>query len=338
MIKLGFVIVAVFLTTSAIFSQENKNERAILFYNTENLFDTLNDSITNDDDFTPEGSYHWTKTKYYRKINNISKVLLDANGWNTPFLIGLCEIENDMVLEDLLYMGGLSKLHYKIIHYDSHDARGIDVALLYKSTIFSPLTSEPVRVTNSDKTFKTRDILYVKGVVDKLDTVHLFINHFPSRRGGEVESEPKRLLAATILREKIDSICSVNPNALILAMGDFNDSPNDIAITSILLKPLAANNSLIPLAKPLHELGIGSHKFAGEWNMIDQMFISNTFALKTNPTGTTSNGFNIVTLPYLTEDDEVNFGKKLVRTYLGPRYIGGYSDHFPIIFRYENTK
>ena len=334
----GLFVVFILFANNAFSQDKLPSERAILFYNTENLFDFTNDTITNDEDFTPEGMLHWNSYRYYRKINNISKVLYDANGWNTPFIIGLCEIENDKVLRDILYVGGLKNLHFKIVHYDSPDVRGIDVALLYNSNIFKILSSHPIKVTTEDGEFKTRDILYVKGIADGLDTLHLFVNHFPSRRGGQAQSEPKRILTATILHQKIDSVLAASPHAKVFAMGDFNDSPNDVAITDYLLKPFDNNAALISLAKPLADKGIGSHKFDGEWNMIDQMFISQSFLQEISVGDSTStNGFNTVNLPYLTEDDEVNFGKKMVRTYLGPRYVGGYSDHLPIIFRYHKN-
>lgn len=331
------LILILLISTESLFSQESASkERAILFYNTENFFDTANDSLTSDDDFTPDGAMHWNSTKYYRKINNISKVIFDSNGWNTPFLVGLCEIENDKVLRDLIYVGGLKNLHYQYIHFDSPDPRGIDVALLYNSKVFKPLYSKPISITTPTISLKTRDILYTCGIADKTDTLHIFVNHFPSRRGGQQESESKRIAVAQILHQAIDSILTASPKAKIFAMGDFNDSPTDLAIANVLLKSFSLKDSLIALAAPLADLGIGSHKFDGEWNMIDQMFENLNFANSILSGDSLSlNGFSPVNLPYLTDIDEVNLGHKLVRTYQGPRYEGGYSDHLPVIFKYR---
>lgn len=314
---------------------DGKDSRAVLFYNVENLFDIYNDSLINDDDFTPDGALHWTSRRYYQKINSITKVILDANGWNCPFIIGLCEIENQKVLNDLLFVGGLKNLHYKIVHYDSPDARGIDVALLYNSHIFKVIESYPIPVCSEDLNLKSRDILYVKGVADNNDTLHLFVNHFPSRRGGVEASVSRRLWASQQLRFHVDSILSHEKEAKILAMGDFNDTPADSSILALLGNPKITTNPLIPLAKPLYESGIGSHKFDGEWSLIDQMFITKSYLDGIEPDALESvNGFTTVKLPYLTIEDETNFGVKPSRTYQGPRYLGGYSDHLPVVFRY----
>lgn len=312
-------------------AQNSIQERAILFYNTENLFDTKNDSLTNDDDFTPNGNYHWTNRRYHKKLTNLAKVFYDCNNWNTPFLIGLCEVENDVVLNNLLWSGSLFQRGYRAIHFEGPDSRGIDVALLYNSRQFTPIKSKAIREPSGK--LITRDILYVQGIVDSIDTLNVFVCHFPSRRGGAVESEDKRIKMAKLLYNSIDSIIQTNSDAQIIAMGDFNDTPTDRAIEEIILKPLSNNESLICLGKKLAQEGKGSHKYLEEWSLIDQMFISPNFGNSIQ-----SYSFQIVELPYLLCNDETNLGQKPLRTYLGPRYIGGYSDHLPIILRYNIKK
>lgn len=320
------------LIQSAVFAQDSNREKAILFYNVENLFDTRNDSLTNDDEFTPDGNYHWTQKRYRKKLTNINKVIYDCNQWNTPFLIGLCEIENNVVLNDLLWNGSLFQKGYRSIHFNSLDYRGIDVALIYNSNEFTPLNSKYLREPTG--ALITRDILYVKGIAEQSDTLHIFVCHFPSRRGGATTSEAKREIMAKILYTNIDSIITNNVQSQIIAMGDFNDTPNDKIVKEIILKPLSNNKRMICLGEDLAINGRGSHKYQEEWSLIDQMFVSQSFVRAVKD----SCEFKIINLPYLLTDDDVNLGQKPFRTYLGPRYIGGYSDHLPIMLRYSIKK
>ena len=197
-----------------------------MFYNVENLFDVFNDSLTNDDEFTPEGERHWNNYKFYKKLNNLSKVIIGIGEWNPPSVIGFCEIENRFVLNKLIYETPLKNFDYKIIHSDSPDRRGIDVAFLYRQSKFEPFLLLPVPIHFPDNPeSKTRDILYVKGILNKTDTIHFFVNHWPSRYGGYEDSKPRRMCVASVLRSKVDSILSVNHHPNIIIMGDFNDEP-----------------------------------------------------------------------------------------------------------------
>ena len=207
----------------------------IVFYNVENLFDTENDPVKFDDDFTPEGIKNWNSYRMYDKLKKTSKTLLSAGGWEAPALIGLCEIENRFVLEKLVAMPALEPSTYRIAHKESPDRRGIDVALLYRPDKFDLLHEEAIHMSFPfDTAIRTRDILYVKGLVNKGDTLHVFINHWPSRRGGQVASEPRRVHVASVLKARTDSLLTRNPKAAIVIMGDFNDSPENKSIHEIL--------------------------------------------------------------------------------------------------------
>ncbi|MBT6836711.1 MAG: hypothetical protein HOA61_11765, partial [Bacteroidetes bacterium] len=207
----------------------------IMFYNVENLFDTLDDPRTNDNDFLPNGSYNWHSYRYYDKLNKIAKVVLATGGWDDIDLIGLCEIENRKVLDDLVFHTPLKSNKYEIIHKESPDRRGIDVALLYSRDKFKPIYYAFTKIIFPfDSSIRTRDILYAKGVVLNRDTLHLFVNHWPSRRGGKEVSEKRRVYVASVLREKVDSILKHNASSNIVIMGDFNDEPMDRSIQEIL--------------------------------------------------------------------------------------------------------
>ncbi len=331
MVKIALFI-SFLLLQDIVLAQESNSEKAILFYNVENLFDTLNDTLANDDEFTPDGSYHWNIKRYFKKLTNINKVIYDCNEWNTPFLIGLCEIENNDVLNDLLWNGSLYQRGYRSIHYNSLDPRGIDVALIYNSKEFIPINSNYIREPTG--ALITRDILYVKGVADHRDTLHVFVCHFPSRRGGAIASEPKRVTMAQLLFNCIDSIVLNEVNSQILVMGDFNDTPNNKIVKEIILKPLSTQENMICLGANFANQGNGSHKYQEEWSLIDQMFINQHFAKFINY----SYQFKTITLPYLLTNDEENLGQKPYRTYLGPRYVGGYSDHLPVMLTYKIKK
>lgn len=307
----------------------------VMFYNCENLFDTKDDSVKLDDEFTPSGKKHWTWPKYQRKINNIAKVIIAVGGYNPPDVVGLCEVENRYVLEGLTKYTPLKKAGYKIIHKESPDRRGIDVAMLYIPSTFKPLKKTWYRVDfpfapNS----RTRDILYVKGILGKTDTVHIFVNHWPSKWGGQKETEPKRIFVAKLVRSKADSILQLNPRANIILIGDLNDSPEDVS----LLKGLGAKHdfkhindtSLYDLSYYLMLKGEGSHKYHGQWDIIDHIVVSGALINKRNKIWSTYKDAHIFKAPFLLEDDEKYTGKKLYRTYIGYKYIGGFSDHLPV--------
>ena len=214
-----------------VLGQTPSDEYSILFYNTENLFDTADDIKTMDEEFTPEGTRHWTSNRLTKKINDISKVILIASGWNPPQLIALCEVENKYVLEKLINETPLQSIPYKIIHKESPDSRGIDVALLFNVKEFFPIEYQYIPLKSNENVIKTREILYVSGILNQTDTIHLFINHWPSRYSGLLESQPMRNLAAQTLRKHVDLLQSKYVEPKIIIIGDFNDQPTDESIS-----------------------------------------------------------------------------------------------------------
>ena len=229
------------LCTLCCFGQEKKEYqiRTIAFYNLENLFDTTNDSLVFDDDRTPSGKDNWTEDRYWKKIENLSKVISDIGSDNNPSgpdILGVCEAENRTVLEDLINHPALQKKNYGIIHFDSPDERGIDVGLLYAKSSFIPISfvSRRLLLTNEEG-FRdyTRDQLVVEGLLDN-EKIYVIVNHWPSRSGGELRSRPYRLKAAELNRRIIDSLRYLDSNANIVSMGDFNDDPISPSIKKIL--------------------------------------------------------------------------------------------------------
>jgi endonuclease/exonuclease/phosphatase family metal-dependent hydrolase len=321
---------------SQVFQQADAGKRGantirVMFYNAENLFDPKDDSITSDEEYQPTGMRGWTYTRLKQKQLNIAKVVLAVGGWEPPDLIGLCEVENSRVLFGLTKDTPLKNFGYRFIHYDSPDPRGIDVALLYRPGKFKVIQSIPIPVHfPSDATSHTRDILYVKGIVNKRDTIHVFVNHWPSKFGGALATVPKRKFVASMVRNLSDSLLAVNPNANILIMGDLNDSPYEESVSKVLRAKMDSVN-LAPddLYDMLAGAGIswkkGTIKFREEWETIDHMIISRPLLKYTHP-----NGLHIFDAPFLLQDDEAWYGKKPFRTYYGAKYIGGYSDHLPV--------
>jgi hypothetical protein len=312
-----------------------KNHLRVVFYNVENLFDTENDSLKNDDEFLPTGMKGWSRSRYWEKLDHIFKTLLAAGEWEPPALVGLCEVENRTVLYDLISRTPIRRLEYQIIHEESPDARGIDVALLYRTDKFRPLHHEaiPIRFPD-DPNSRTRDVLYVKGTVFRKDTLHIFVNHWPSRAGGQAESAPKRMFVAKTIRAKVDSLFSVNADACILITGDFNDEPEDESILTGL------NAKTDPLTVSSHDLlnGMypylgkftGTEKHQGHWHLLDQFIFSEGLLHPGKGLSVNSGRGYIFDGAWLLEPDNRFMGIMPFRTYAGPRYLGGYSDHLPV--------
>lgn len=310
----------------------------IMFYNVENLFDVRDDSLTNDDEFLPDSPRRWTRYRMDEKCRNLSRVILNAGGWNPPVLVGLCEIENAWVLGRLLYDTGLNNTGYKAVHYDSPDERGIDVALLYMASRFEVLESRPVCVGLLNDGSTTRDILYVMGVVDNYDTLHLFVNHWPSRYGGAETSKPRRIQAARVLSSAVDSVRRAYPLANIVLMGDFNEDPD-----SKLFRDCLSTGGLdedTPLYAPALELELGSGtlKYRYQWQVFDQIMVSRGLLNPASRIYLKEPVLRIVKLPFLLEQDERYGGQKPFRSYLGIKYQGGYSDHLPVMIYLEVQK
>ncbi|MDR3704544.1 MAG: endonuclease [Paludibacteraceae bacterium] len=306
----------------------------IMCYNTENFFDCEHDSLKNDQDFTPEGLYHWTPYKFKKKQINVAQVIISIGRHNMPALVGLCEIENDKVLRELTQNSAL-KNKYKYIHQESPDLRGVDVALLYLPCKFTPIKKEFIQINfPNDPATKTRDILYTTGILANGNTLHVFVCHFPSRYKKE-SSDDKRIYVASVLRGKVDSIYRQSPKADILIMGDFNNNPTDKSISGT-LKALTPEGEIKP--GNLYNLyynyqgksNIGTYKYKGQWSLFDQIIVSGNILSPSSKTFANKNKAKIYSPGFLLDDDIKYGGTKPFRTYKGLKYNDGYSDHLPV--------
>jgi len=315
----------------------------VMFYNVENLFDTIDDPEKDDNDFLPDGVMFWTQGRYRNKLNNIAKVITSAGEWDTPALVGLCEVENEKALNDLTQFSPLRKMNYRFIITDSPDMRGIDVALLYQRDKFKYLEHNSYTIKfphNPDRL--TRNILHVSGQVSSQDTLDVFVCHFPSRRGGEKESEPDREYVASVVKAKCDSLMQIRKNACIVIMGDFNDEPSNKSISQTLnAQPVSKNvsdNGLYNLFSGFEKRkNTGSYKFQRQWNMLDQIIVSGNMIKENCSILVLPETANIFYRDFMITDDETNGGKRPKKTYHGRKYEGGYSDHFPIIVDFTIT-
>jgi predicted extracellular nuclease len=332
-VKILLIFAFVFVGAKTFLWSQNQEKARLVFYNVENLFDTINDPNTNDDEFTPQGTRAWYYGRYLEKLDHIYKTITAIGEWDAPALVGFCEIENRSVLYDLVSRTPFIKHGYEIIHQDSPDKRGIDVGVIYHPKLFKLISFSAIRVDiTQDSSSTTRDILYITGKLFKKDTVHIFINHWPSRSGGQAKSEPRRIIAATTLRTKVDSIFLTNPNANIIIMGDFNDEPGDKSI----YETLGAKEDSIPTTKTglyngmygYFKKEIGTEKFQEHWHCLDQVIVSNALLNKSNKICIQSP--RIFNASWLIEPDAKYLGERPFRTYAGPKYLGGYSDHLPV--------
>ena len=292
--------------------------------NCENLFDTRHDSLKNDLEFLPDGSYKWTPYRYWAKLNHLGQEIV-AQSDPVPDFVAMCEVENDSVMFDLTKRSLLRNAGYEYVMTSSPDERGIDVALLYQPASFALLHSHSIRIKPLPDTRPTRDILYASGLLITGDTLHIFVVHAPSRRGGEQVSRPYRLQVASQLAEAVDSVYAISRDAKIIIAGDFNDYADSPALQYLY------EHHLINMSADAQ----GSHgakatyRWHGEWRSLDQILCSPSLAARKQSSV-------IGDLPFLLEDDEKYGGKKPYRTYLGPRYLGGYSDHLPLVVQLKN--
>jgi hypothetical protein len=308
--------------------KKGKNIFTVGFYNLENLFDTEDDPNTLDDDFTPTGFKKWSMKRYKRKLYKLAKTISeigDDSTVNPPVLLGVAEVENEKVIQDLIGAEPLRDIDYGYVHYDSPDERGIDTALIYLKSNFEVLYSEPITLLIFEKDGTrdtTRDILYVKGNLNK-EEVHIFVNHWPSRRDGSDETNFKRVKAAETIKEYMASIDVnvANPNYLV--MGDFNDGPDSESIKSL----MECNHLYNPMEKLLSP-DRGSANYKSSWLLFDQILISHNLLNYKKGTHSFAHA-DIFDQGFLTEFKGKYKGTPY-RTYVGKKYIGGYSDHFPV--------
>lgn len=303
----------------------------IVNYNVENLFHPAHDSVTGepkeDLEWTKEGERHWSYTRYYRKVENIARVLTNIGEWNGVDVVGLQEVENALCLKRLCRTLRLNE--YDFVHYESPDQRGIDVALIYKKSRIDTIATRAIPVRGLEDELITRDILYVcakikakrEGLKVNGDTIHFFVCHLPSQRGGAAESEWKRNIAKQVLQRAVDSVFAEHQDAKIIVMGDMNSEPKDdiIGLKNQMRKP-TPNSSL--KGRKNNDIQ-GTHKYQGQWTCLDQFY--------TSPAVDSISDVHIYDAEWIMEPDEKYMGLKPKRTYNGYRYQDGYSDHLPII-------
>jgi len=336
-----FTVLIVFCSIHLLTAQGASFSQAkVLFYNVENLFNPENNAGKNDDEFQPDGLRRWTHYRKKQKQNNIARVILFAGKWEPPVLVGLCEVEDRQVLEGLVWNTGLHNLDYYIEHYESPDERGIDVALLYRNDRFKILNARAVPVFLGDSYRPTRDILYIKGVLDQTDTLHVMVNHWPSRWGGEGTTRSKRKAAAKVLKMICDSVQNISPNAAIIVMGDFNDGPSDESLRMFSKAPEEESGLLINLAHNARGEVPGTIKYKHEWSCFDQILVSENLCSNNGENGLLLKecGMDIIAPVFLLEEDPEYPGVRLKRTYRGYNYRGGFSDHLPVMIELKKKK
>lgn len=319
----------------------NMEQLPVIFYNVENLFDTVDDPRNSgDDDFTPDGALFWDQERYREKLSRLEQVFFmpDTSGF---LFAGLAEIENRKVLEDLLATGRFANKKYRFVHYDSDDNRGIDCALLYNADLFRTITETKYRVVLEDQPhFRTRDILYIHGMLEETTPLHIFVNHWSSRREGQMETEERRIAAASELRLRIDAILKHDPMANIIVMGDFNDTPTDKSLHRVLRakgQHELTSGDLVNLLIEEQKQEKGTIVHRGNWDVFDQLIISQGLLRGTSGWAVKDNN------AFILKHDELlytydNGDQKPNATFGGTNYYGGFSDHLPVYLQLKKTK
>ncbi len=304
----------------------------IVFYNVENLFDTIKDPVGHDEEFLPRSKAKWDTKKYQLKLEHISKVLASLFDSVQPIAIGLSEVENKQVIEDLIAQPALQKFNLGIIHHDSPDERGIDVALLYNKDVIEEVFDAFLKVEYTfDSDDKTRDIVYFKGYMTEQFPIYFFVNHWPSRRSANGDSEKKRITAAMLLKAKIEDIYKGEPFARIVVMGDLNDNPDDKSVEYLCSGrykyPLSENLvNLMRLPQSRHEFTV---KYRDQNDVFDQFIVSKNLLTSESPYYVKNSAAHIFKPLWILHDND-KYGLVPKRTYLGTLWVGGYSDHLPI--------
>lgn len=311
------------------FAQPQRKEYKICFYNVENFFDCVDDTLTEDNDFTPLGAYHWSRKKFDKKKADIAKTLLAIGQSDPPAIVGLCEIENSYVLNALCKDSPLRSYGYRFIHHDSKDRRGVDVAMLYRPDLFYVFNQKNIQINLSVSHEHTRDILYVGGILGT-DTLHCFVCHFPSKRGGKQATGFRKEVALT-LQKNIDSICR-SKDARIIVMGDFNAPPKESYFSLSLEKRQNNEENHLELVNLMHGCKQqGSYFFQGKWEWIDHFIVSKNMLSDQKGLRVKDNSVRAATQKFLLEYNAKHLAFIPFRTYRGPIYHGGISDHLPIV-------
>ncbi|TNF39977.1 MAG: hypothetical protein EP313_05215 [Bacteroidetes bacterium] len=359
--RIVLIITVAFLLLSV---RLDGQDHTIMFYNVENLFDTGDDTTRNDEEFLPGGSRRWTNSRYHRKLNAIARAVAAAGEWDLPSVVGLCEVENEEVVRDLAYGTILSAGNYGIVHRDSPDPRGIDLAILYRRDRFR-VTGVRSWVPDTAEVypFTSRNLLYA-GLASGNDTIHMVLCHLPSRRGGVLAAEGLRETMIRLVSAKVDSIMKAGEGCTaVMVMGDFNSAPDDHLVSA-----LTDGGVLVNLAAEMAEAGKGSYRYQGMWEMIDQVLVSVPMTdLSTDscaitglkPESVEVNGqipdsaaindsvqayyvipgsFRVFDAEFLLTEDGNYPGLKPFPTYGGYRYAGGYSDHLPVLVKISQRR
>jgi predicted extracellular nuclease len=338
--KLLFSLLLASCFFSFCFSQQDvpaaKNSLTVMFYNVENLFDTSNDSLTADEEFLPQSPKQWNSEKYNRKISDLAQVISSVNEKELPSLVGLAEVENNRVLDDLVSSAKLKKGKYGIVYSDSRDERGIDVALLYNKDEIELMESKAITVSfGKDIKDATRDILFARCRIKGDRIINVFVNHWPSRSPTQDDSEMKRIMAALALRKEVDGILNIDNEAAILIMGDFNDEPTNKSVFQILN---ATNKIKNPYYRDLYNLMYDTHNMNSEgsmayrdsWLMFDQIIVSQSLLSKGGGYHLSYTDGRIFKNGLVMVKDPATGTLVINRTYAGDKYQGGVSDHLPV--------
>lgn len=329
------MLLAVSLSATA---QEVESLR-VGFWNLENFFDPYVDSTKAYNEFTPEGSQRWSVSRFYRKRNNVYKSILAMSERRPMAILGVCEVENEYVLNMVLNKTPLSRYNYSYVHFDSPDRRGIDCAIVYSIDKLKLISSKAIKLTHPDNPdYRSRDIVYGKFSDRKGDTIHVFVNHWPSRYGGEMETIPLRAMAARLMLSQVDSIAKVSATEpKIIIMGDLNDCPTDPSVSDVLnAKPQGSGAFLVNLFYNTIGLGFdGTIKHQAEWTTFDQIIVSEPLISDTANLHYKQSSARIFAPTFMLTDDKDYGGKKIFRTYIGPKYFGGFSDHLPVYIDLE---
>ncbi len=329
---------------AALFAQK---PHTVVFYNVENFFDTINDPDTNDEEFTPEGKNNWTGTKYNEKLANIEQVFADIAHTNNDFptVIGISEVEVRSVLEDIASTPKLLPANYQVVHFDSPERRGVDVAFLYRPDRFNLEGSFPERaIIPGRPDFRTRDILTMWGTIEG-EELFFMVAHWSSRRGGKEQSEFLRLANGAQMRQIADSVRAIRPNTKFVLMGDFNDDPNDKSV----VEALGAKSKVVDLAEgdlynPYYSMlmaGFGTLAYGGEWNIFDNIVVSENLVnaeddeLKLQKSIYDSQYYGNIFKPSYLIQQESKFKGYPYRSFGGGSWLGGYSDHLPVFINID---
>ena len=319
-----------------LFSQKNVKSFLVVSYNVENLFDTVNSPLFEDDEYTPPGSKEWTWERYTKKLEDLSRVILSLPEKELPALIGLAEIENRKVLEDLVQVRGLRKGEYEIVHEEGQDPRGIECALLYRPDLFKYKSHKYIPVSDPvDPDYRYRGILYVQGKGPEGTDLHIFVNHWKSRSGDARETERQRMFSAITLRKQLDMLMAGDADVKVILMGDFNDEPTNRSIINGLSALNKRRNiqmgDYYNLFYDMHNMeGRGTYNYRGTWNMLDQVIISYSLLNQERGLTTGYESGRILKEEWMLYESE-KYGEKLPSsTYTGDEYFGGPSDHLPV--------